>query len=98
MAMKLYEFTYSDNQNLSEAELLKRVEAFLQSEGERQGWSSGYQFQQCKSADRLPDGSVNYFFEVTGQYLDSESTSFETEMGSDSGRSEPLAASPPLNP
>lgn len=77
--MKLYEFTYSDNQNLTEAALLSRVEEFLQNECEHQGWAAGYRFHQLKKEDHLSDGTVQYFFEVNGDYLDSESANFDTE-------------------
>lgn len=81
--MKLYEFTYADNQNLSESELLSRVEVFLQNEASLQGWASDYKFRQCKKAEPLPDSGHNYFFEVNGSYLATDSTRFDDEMGGD---------------
>lgn len=40
--MKLYEFTFTDNENLSESEVLAALQDFLKNEAEIQGWANGY--------------------------------------------------------
>jgi len=77
--MKLYEFTYTDNQNLSETALLERVADFLENESILQGWAPGYKFQLCQKVEQLPGGERNFFFDVLGSYLDSDSLSFDEE-------------------
>jgi|HubBroStandDraft_1064217.scaffolds.fasta_scaffold190496_2 hypothetical protein len=66
--MKLYEFMYSDKQNLSESAVLERVKTLLLVEGENQGWAPGYKFQQCKEIEHTV-GEKKYLFEVTGRFL-----------------------------
>jgi len=74
-----------------------RKQAFLQKESEAQGWEFGYQFHQCKTAEKLPDNTVNYFFAITGKYLDSENTSYETEVNdAPSNKDRMIARSPTL--
>ena len=92
--MKLYEFAYADNQNLSEAELGARIEAFLQNECENQDWAPGYQFRQDRSPESLPQGGKNYFFEVLGEYLDTENLDSSGESKSTPPPPTPLAALP----
>jgi len=77
--MKIYEFTYTDNQNLSESELLVRLQGFLESESSLQGWAPGYKLQQCRKSEQLPNGGRNFYFEVFGKYIDSESTNMDEE-------------------
>ena len=72
--MKLYEFIYTDKQNLTETNLLQRVREFLGKESELQGWAPDYRFRQCKDVERTADGEKHYTFEVTGRYLDTESS------------------------
>lgn len=97
--MKLYEFTYTDNQNLSEPELLRRVGEFLGQECELQGWGADYRFRSCRQVEHLASGEKNYFFEVIGKYLSSDSVGFDQEISETSlgGRSI-AAAEPDLSP
>lgn len=69
--MKLYEFVYTDDLNLSQSRLLRRMQAFLETEAVTQGWASGYTLRQGCPPESA-DSSVKYFFEVVGHYLDSE--------------------------
>ena len=78
--MKLYQFTYTDNQILSEAEISLRVTNFLALECESQGWASGYQFRQYQTPELLSDGKRNFFFEVIGDYSSSDSINFDEEL------------------
>lgn len=78
--MKLYEFTYSDNQNLSETELLRRVEELLVKECELQGWAPGYIFRQCQKVQQVSSDEKSYEFEVIGKFLDTNSIDFDQEM------------------
>lgn len=97
--MKLYEFTYTDNQNLSEPELFLRLEDFLVTEGERQGWAPDYKFRPCQQVEQLGNGEKNYFFEVIGKYLDTDSVGFDEEASEPiATSSRPAAAAPDLNP
>ena len=76
--MKIYEFTYTDNENLCKSELLHRIQAFLENEAVFQNWSPGYSFRQSKSADQIAAGT-QYFYEVIGRYMDSEGISHRGE-------------------
>jgi len=78
--VKLYEFDYTDNQKLGEADLHCRVEALLETECQAQGWAPGYIFRQCQKIERSPAGDLNYHFEVIGRYLDSDSVDMDSEV------------------
>lgn len=72
--MKIYEFTYRDNTNLTESEVLASAQEGLQEEALIQGWAPGYILRQCQKAKQTFDGAVEYYFEVEGQYIaDSQS-------------------------
>ncbi|MEK6706622.1 MAG: hypothetical protein AABZ06_12630 [Bdellovibrionota bacterium] len=97
--MKLYEFTYTDNENLSEPELLRRVGEFLLSERDLQGWAPDYKFQQCKQVEQLVSGKRVHSFEVIGKYLSTDSVGFDEELSEASSSSRPAAAAAPdINP
>ena len=96
--MKLYEFTYTDNQNLLEPELLRRVGEFLSEESELQGWASDYKFGLCRQVEQLANGEKNYFFEVTGKYLDTNSIGFDEETSEAVSSPCSAAAAPDLAP
>ena len=91
--MKLYEFIYTDKQNLPENALLGRVQEFLSKESELQGWASDYKFHQCKEVEPTSQGEKNYSFEVIGRYLDSEGVEEDADLplSSSTGR-ESIAA------
>lgn len=76
--MKLYEFSYTDNLNQTEAEVLVRVVEFLNAEGEKQGWAAGYNVHQSRTAEQVLGGDRRYHFEVLGHY--------EVGVGEDHGR------------
>lgn len=67
--MKLYEFTYTDNQNLTETEILQSLEDFLLSEATFQGWAPGYICYQCQNPKQITDGEKEYCFVVEGDIL-----------------------------
>ncbi|MBI4404116.1 MAG: hypothetical protein HY537_08145 [Deltaproteobacteria bacterium] len=90
--MKLYEFTYTDNQKLSNAALNNRVEEFLQEESDLQGWAPGYTFRQCKDAHEIGPNEKNYFFEVLGSYLDADTLSSDDKVVSSGTGSDSVAA------
>jgi len=92
--MKLYEFTYTDNQNLSETDLLQRVGDFLAKEAELQGWASGYNFHQCQKVQQTNSGEKTYDFEVIGKFLDSNSIDFDQETQEVVSGNSSVAASP----
>lgn len=77
--MKLYEFTYTDNQNISESEILHSLQDFIASEAELQGWANGYILRQCKEVLQLANGEKQFTFEVLGEYIDSNSLDFTDE-------------------
>lgn len=72
--MKLYEFTYTDNQNLTEIEILQSLGDFLSAETAMQGWAKGYNLRQCKDIRQLVDGQRQFTFEVIGEYIDSKTS------------------------
>lgn len=78
--MKLYEFTYTDNQNISESEILHGLQDFLASEAELQGWANGYNLRQCKEIVQLAGGEKQFTFEVLGEYIDSNGLNFNDEI------------------
>ncbi len=94
--MKLYEFTFSDNTNLTESEVLASAQESLKEEAVLQGWASGYNLRQCQKARQVSDGSIEYYFEVEGEYL----ADGQTSEGHDSAKSTPshsgAAASPQM--
>lgn len=96
--MRLYEFTYTDNQNLAESELLHRVGEFLSNESDFQGWAPEYKFRLCRQVEQLPDGSKNYYFEVIGAYLSDENLDGENEISESSSETRTAVAAPDINP
>lgn len=90
--MKLYEFTYTDNQNLPETEILQSLQDFLSSEAEMQGWAIGYNLRQCKDVQQLVDGQRQFTFEIIGEYVDSNSIDFDQEIQENTPPKAPLAA------
>jgi hypothetical protein len=69
--MKLYEFVYTDNLNLSKSRLLRRIQTFLETEAATQDWAPGYTFKQGRPSESV-DSTIKYFYEVIGRYSDSE--------------------------
>ncbi len=67
--MKLYEFTFSDNTNLPENEVLAVVQKDLENEAALKGWAPGYNFRQCQSPKQLADGEKEYYFVVEGEVM-----------------------------
>jgi hypothetical protein len=93
--MKLYDFTYIDNQNLSDSDLQKRVIAFLINECELQGWHNDYSLKQV-SATKNSDDSIHYSFQVFGKFIDSVSDEF-VEVANDTKTDKSrMVASPTL--
>jgi len=91
--MKLYEFVYTDNLNLSKSRLLRRIQSFLETEAVTQGWAPGYTFRQGCPPESV-DSSVKYFFEVIGLYLDSEEVEVPGQYSADNTAPiDPAAAS-----
>ncbi len=90
--MKLYEFTYTDNQNLTVSEVLRSLEDFLSSEADMQGWVKGYNLRQSKEIRQLADGQRQFTFEVLGEYIDSNSTDFDQEIQENSPPKTSIAA------
>lgn len=89
--MKLYEFHYIDKQNLSESDLLERIQRLLEKEAEFQGWALGYNFRQCKEVQRSGTERI-FHFEVLGDYIDSSNADPKSGQNGKSGYSSPLAA------
>ena len=75
--MKLYEFTYCDNQKLPERSLMTRIEEFLQKESIEQGWASDYKYRQIRAVETLPSGERQYFFEVVGTLSEDKNDGWE---------------------
>jgi hypothetical protein len=93
--MTLYEFTYTDNQNLPESKLLERLQDFLEKEKALQGWAPGYRLQQRRKVEHLPTGERNFYFEVLGRFLDSESISVDEDVEENQSSSSRAAAAAP---
>lgn len=92
--MKLYEFTFSDNTNLSEPQILDLAMESLKEEAVLQGWAAGYNLRQCQNSKQISDGSTEYYFEVDGEYLaDGQSGEGQDSNKSSQNRSG-VAASP----
>lgn len=92
--MKLYEFTFTDNQNLAESDIVRRLQDFLASEAEMQGWAAGYNLRQCQQVEQLADGRCRLTFEVLGEYVDSNSLDFDSEVQEKSPPKTALASKP----
>jgi len=67
--MKLYEFTFNDNTNLPESEVLALAQESLKEEALLQGWAPNFNLHQPQKAQQLPEGEIEYSFEVDGEYL-----------------------------
>lgn len=65
--MKLYEFTYNDNTNMSESNMLETLTKHLAEEAIAQGWAPGYNLRQCQIPKQLENGEKEYFFVVEGE-------------------------------
>ena len=68
--MKLYEFSYTDNLNQPESEVIENILEFLESESIEQGWAPNFTFHRCQKDECLPSGEKRYHFEVTGRYME----------------------------
>ena len=76
--MKLYEFTFNDNTNMTESVILEVLQSQLADEALLQGWASGYNLQQCQKPKQLDNGEIEYFFVVEGEF-NTEISSKETK-------------------
>ncbi len=65
--MKLYEFTYNDNTNMSESNMLETLTKHLAEEAIARGWAPGYNLRQCQLPKQLDSGEKEYFFVVEGE-------------------------------
>ncbi len=92
--MKIYEFIYSDNTNLTESEVLASAQELMKEEALLQNWAPGYNLRQCQKAKQLEDGTVEYSFEVLGEFQ-ADGQSSDTKASSSSPNTKPdMAASP----
>lgn len=92
--MKLYEFTYNDNTNQTESEVLASAQEALEHEASLQGWAPGYNFRQCQKPKHLGNGEVEYYFEVDGEYLADGQSGENPEALKTSALGSDIAASP----
>lgn len=65
--MILYEFQYVDNQNLSEQEVIERMQKFLEPVP---GWAPGYKVILAADPVKNDDGSTSYSLIVCGELED----------------------------
>ncbi len=65
--MKLYEFTVTDEYNLTKSEINQMADETASEEAPVQQWDS-FKVVECKDPERLPTGEIRYFFEVHGAY------------------------------
>lgn len=92
--MKIYEFIYSDNTNLTESEVLASAQELMKEEALLQNWAPGYNLRQCQKARHLEDGTIEYSFEVLGEFqADGQSSNANTSSGTPSTKPD-MAASP----
>ena len=70
--MKIYEFSYTDNLNQSESQVLETVAHFLEDESVLQSWAPDYSHHQCQKVEQLSTGERRYHFEVNGQFSDKD--------------------------
>jgi hypothetical protein len=92
--MILYEFTFSDNTNLNESDVLALVTESLKEEALLQNWAPGYNFRQCQKPKQTVDGSVEYYFEVEGEYLVGGESGDAQDQNQPKNTRSDLAASP----
>lgn len=90
--MKLYEFTFTDNENLSESEVLEALQDFLKNEAEIQGWANGYNLRSCKEVVQLADDKRVFTFEVLGEYIDSNFLDFNDLLAAEVDNKSHVAA------
>lgn len=69
--MKLYEFycSFNDSLNLTEEEVLVRIQKILEEEALLQRWSPGYELKQSKRVESFKFGGKQYFFLIEGEFL-----------------------------
>lgn len=79
---KLYEFSYTDKQGLTEAEICHAVAELLEHEADTQSWEPDFSFAQNAKPEQLEDGRIRYYFQVSGQFSDEEG-SIDSEDGPD---------------
>lgn len=93
--MKLYEFTYNDNKNMSESDMLETINKHLADEAIVQGWAPGYNLRQCQQPRQLENGEKEYFFVVEGKVGTGSLTSDDTTSSQANVVGKPdVAASP----
>lgn len=93
--MKLYEFTFNDNTNMPESDMLETLAKHLVEEAAAQGWAPGYNLRQCQLPKQLENGEKEYFFVVEGELSTGSLTEGESVTPQSVSVSKPeVAASP----
>ena len=91
--MKLYEFTITDNENLTDNKVLELAEQILKSEASSNGWTNCILTKE-DTVEKLPNGDKRYHFSIHGD----AAQEFEIEEDSKAAPSAPakekIAASP----
>ncbi len=95
-AVKLYEFTITNNNKLTQQEVDQMVDDILAEESRLQRWASGFKCQPFGTIDTLRDGSKQYCFQVIGQFQVG-TNSDENVRESDDFSSQPPVAARPLD-
>ncbi len=90
--MKLYEFSVTDEFNLSKSEIIKVAEQSASEEAKVQEWAD-FKVIECQNSERLASGEVRYYFEVVGAYAPTKNSE-ESGHKPKSNRSTDHAAAP----
>ncbi len=94
--MKLYEFTVTDNNKLTQQEVDQLVDGILAEESQMQSWASGFQCKPVGVVETLGDGSKQFRFQVMGQFQIGFNSD-ENVRESDDFSSQPSVAARPLD-
>ena len=93
--MKLYEFTVTDEYNLSKSEILGVAERSAAKEAPIREWGE-YEVVERQAPERLATGEQRYYFAVEGEYADSADPSNDNKTQSIGRTTRDSAAAPEL--
>jgi hypothetical protein len=92
--MKLYEFTFTDNLNLSETKILEYVENAMVQQAMEDNWAEGYTYKQSQAPELLPTGEKRYHFAVFGELLEDVGDGSAKQKSTSHSSADDVAAQP----
>lgn len=68
--MKLYEFTYTNNRNWQDKDVIRALKLYLEDEAMYQQWALGWELRKIGGEVMDKDGDMVSHWEVHGEYLE----------------------------